>query len=115
MGCKGHQALHAGGRGCGEESGVTTVRASTEWPQVLPGMGHSQSSNWEITQQVKKSGRVWPPPVLKQAMQGPLWCFVQWKIHPLLVFVMCPISQPVAQQICQLRFYRPCRERSRAS
>lgn len=84
--------MHAGGRGCGEESGVTTVSRQDclEWvtSNAVTGKSHSKSKNQEVFGP--------HPPVLMQAMQGPLRHFVQWKIYPLQIFVMCHISQPVA-------------------
>lgn len=122
MGCEARKALapHAGGHGLrraawrgeitpGEQRGT---RASTELalgpaqcscPRPvtgLPGTGHFQSNNnWENTQQVEN----WEvfghhPPVLTQAMKLLSLCyFVEWKINPLQILVMCHISQPSAR------------------
>lgn len=82
---------------------VAIGRAQSSCPRPvtgLPGMGHFQRNyNWENTQQVK-NWKVFGhhPPVLTSAMKLLSLCyFVEWKIYPLQVFVMCHISQPGVQ------------------
>lgn len=74
---------------------VATGPAQPSWPNNQTGWKGSlpkqKLGNHTASQ---KNGEVFGP---HPPVQGPWWYFVQWKIYPFQIFVMCHISQPVAQ------------------
>lgn len=80
----------------------------------LPGMGHFQSSNWEITQQAKKSGSVWPPSTCPRAGASLILCSMENLSSPDI----CDVSHLSAWRTgrsASWGFYRPRGERNRVS